>query len=299
MSRRTSIRERKRYLRSAPRESRAANRVRAGAGAVEDGRGDEVDRRLDPDQPEHPFDQRGGDVPAAGNRRLLEEGLPVAHRPEGVPRHEGEGVLLGGDPFHARHLREPPPHFGVGQHAEIEPLHAGEDRVGDPVGLRGGEDEHHVGRRLLERLQQPVEGLLRQHVDLVDDVDLVPEAGGGVGGVLAQAADVVDAGVGGPVDLLDVGPGADLRARGAGQARGGSRPLFAVERPGEDPGEGGLADAAGSGEQVGVVDLPRGDGVGEGAGDVPLPDDLVERLRAPLPRERLVGHRFRVPPPAN
>ena len=33
----------------------------------------------------------------------------------------------------------------------------------------------------------------------------------------------------------------------------------------------------------------------EGAGDVPLPDDLLERLRAPLPRERLVGHRWRVP----
>ena len=114
----------------------------------------------------------------------------------------------------ARAISDSPPHFGVGQHAEIEPLHAGEDRVGDAVGLRGCEDEHHVGRRFLERLQQPVEGLLRQHVDLVDDVDLVPEAGGGVGGVLAQAADVVDAGVGGPVDLLDVGPGADLRARG-------------------------------------------------------------------------------------
>jgi len=38
------------------------------------------------------------------------------------------------------------------------------------MGLGGRQDEDRVGRRLFKRLQQGIEGLGRQHVDLVDDV---------------------------------------------------------------------------------------------------------------------------------
>jgi hypothetical protein len=46
----------------------------------------------------------------------------------------------------------------------------------DLVRLGRREDELHVRRRLLERLQQRVEGLRGEHVHLVDDVDLVAVA---------------------------------------------------------------------------------------------------------------------------
>ena len=55
--------------------------------------------------------------------------------------------------------------------------------------------------RLLERLQQGVEGLLREHVHFVDDVDLVAGDERLVVRAVDQVANVVDAGVGGGVHL--------------------------------------------------------------------------------------------------
>ena len=59
---------------------------------------------------------------------------------------------------------------------QVEALAARQHRHRHLARLGGGEDELHMLGRLLERLEQAVEGLLRQHVHLVDDVDLV--AGG-------------------------------------------------------------------------------------------------------------------------
>ena len=58
--------------------------------------------------------------------------------------------------------------------------------------------------RLFERLQERVERLLREHVDFVDDVDLVPHAAGPHGHVLPQLANLVDAAVAGAVDFQHV-----------------------------------------------------------------------------------------------
>ena len=137
-------------------------------------------------------------------------------------------------------------------------------------------------RGLLQALQEGVEGLLGEHVHLVDDVDL--EAPGEVGPAgalhqaLAQLADVVDAPVGGPVDLdqeVELAPGEQGLAVLALVARLALHPPPAVDGPGQDARGGGLAGAAGPAEEVGVGDLVAGDGVAQGAGDVLLPDQRV------------------------
>ena len=82
--------------------------------------------------------------------------------------------------------------------------------------LRIGRREHelHVLRRLLERLQHRVEGVAREHVHFVDDVDLVAAGGRRVQRVLEQLAHVVDLRVGRRVELdqVDEAPGVDLGA---------------------------------------------------------------------------------------
>jgi hypothetical protein len=55
---------------------------------------------------------------------------------------------------------------------KVVALAAAQDRDGDLVHLRRREDELHVRRRLLERLQERVPRRVREHVDLVHDVDL-------------------------------------------------------------------------------------------------------------------------------
>ena len=105
---------------------------------------------------------------------------------------------------------------------EVEALAAVGDRRHHLVRLGGGEDEDGVRRRLLERLEEGVPGLLGQHVGLVEDVDLPAAAGRRVGDPLAQVADVVDRAVGGGVHLdhVDRGAGGDRRGRTRIRRRG-------------------------------------------------------------------------------
>ena len=87
------------------------------------------------------------------------------------------------------------------------------DGPDDLLGLGGGEDELEVLRRLLDDLQQRVEACRRDHVGLVDDVDLVPAAGGPEEGLLPQLTRVVHTTVRSGVDLDDVDEPGPLRAR--------------------------------------------------------------------------------------
>ena len=154
-----------------------------------------------------------GDV-AAGGGHQLERRQRVARRTAalregGVERRVGQlepGV--GGDPPHVLGER-------VGrEQVELQVLRAAADRVAHLLRVGGGEHEHDVRRRLLERLQQRRLGRLREHVDLVEDVHLVPPRRA-ERRLLDQVADRVDAVVAGGVELVHVVAGAALD----GQAR--------------------------------------------------------------------------------
>src|SRR5687768_15475657 len=118
---------------------------------------------------------------------------------------------------------------------------------------------------------------------LVDDVDLVLTLGGREPHLLAQIAHLVDAPVARGVDLDEVEEAsfADRDACRAGIARLAVRGLRAVDRLRDQTRDRGLADAARTGEKVGVSDLTGGDGIAEGADDVLLADHFVESLGTP------------------
>ena len=110
-----------------------------------------------------------------------------------------------------------------------------------------------------------------------------------------EVADGLDAVVRGGVELVDVeaGAGLDGEARGALAARLAVDRVLAVEDLGEDAGGGGLAGAAGPGEEVGVADPVLDHGVAQGADEVLLAPDLAEATGPVAAVERLVGHRRR------
>ena len=130
-------------------------------------------------------------------------------------------------------------------------------------------------RRLLERLQQGVERLAGELVGLVDDVDLVLALGGRESDLFTQVPHLVDAAVARRVDLDQVEEPsvADGDAVLALVARLAVLGLGAVHRLRDEPRDGRLADAARSGEEVGMRDLPRGDRVAERARHMLLSDD--------------------------
>src|SRR6185369_3402794 len=122
------------------------------------------------------------------------------------------------------------------------PLATALDGGGDFVGLGGAEDEDVVLGGFLHGLEQSVEGRGREHVDFVDDVDLLGAAHGAVDAVGDEFAGVLDGVVAGGVDLddVDIAPCHDRLGDLPGLIAGG------VDGLGEDAGHGGFANAPGA-----------------------------------------------------
>jgi len=136
-------------------------------------------------------------------------------------------------------------------------------------------------------------------VDLVDDLDFGPIPRGAKPHAFLQAPNLVDAVVARTVDLLDVEvlSGRDLEARRTLVARLRGRPLQsavradAVQALGKQACARRFPDAAHPSEEKGVCDPVARDRVRQGARDVVLPDEILERLRAVLAGEDEVAHK--------
>ena len=148
--------------------------------------------------------------------------------------------------------------------------------------------------RLLDHLQQRVEGVRAEHVDLVDDVDPPPQLGRRGQRPHHQLAGILDQAMAGGVDLDHVhgAPFAHGHAGRAGVARlAVLAAVGAVDGLGQDAGRGGLARAARPDEQVGVRGAVGGHGATQGGDDRILAEHLGETLRSPaaVQRPMLVG----------
>ena len=119
---------------------------------------------------------------------------------------------------------------------------------------------------------------------LVDDIDLITAGAGGVGGLVAQVADIVHAVVGGRVHLHHVQNAAVVDAAADLARTAGVAVVWvqAVDRLGEDLGAGGLARTAHPREQVGVADAAGGDLVAQCRHDAALRHHVLKALGPPL-----------------
>ncbi len=136
--------------------------------------------------------------------------------------------------------------------------------------------------RLLQGLEQGVEGRRRKHVDLVDDVDLeAPTRGGVLDAADDFFANVFHAGATGGIHLDDIGMDAlgDSLTLLAGAIGGRCGAAVAQQRLSEQARCGGFARAARPAEQVGVTYFVGLNSVFEGALNVGLAHYLVKGLR--------------------
>ena len=160
----------------------------------------------------------------------------------------------------------------------------------------GGENEFYVLGRLLQRLQQGVEGVLGEHMHLVDDVDLVARRHRLVADALDQLTDVVHPGAAGRVHFDHVhiavfGDGHAMFTLAAGFLSGATAAVCAdtVECAGDDSRRGGLSHAAYAGENKGVGETAAGDGIGENPDHDLLADEIGEGLGTVFPRQYTIG----------
>ena len=175
---------------------------------------------------------------------------------------------------------------------EVKALHARENGLGHLLRVGGAENEDDVLGRLLQRLEQRIERRRRQHVNLVNDVDLVAAAHGRE----AHTADdlltnIVDPGARRRVKLVDVrmltcGDELTVLARAVRELPCAA---LAHEGLGEDACHGRLARATWATKEVGMAGPALKDGMLQRGDDMLLANDVLERLGTILPVQRLHG----------
>ncbi len=229
-------------------------------------------------------------VDDAARRHLVEGRERVAGRTP-APAHRGiEGLVGKGQSGGGPHLVEQGRERLGPEEAELEMLGAGADGGKHLLGVGGGQHEHDMAGGLLERLQQSVRGRRREHVHLVDDVDL-PPARGAQRGMGDQIAHGVHAVVRGGVELVHVerrSPG-DLDTGVATPTGLAVLERGAVQRLGQDAGRRGLPGTAWTAEEIRVPDAAVAHRVSQRQAHVFLAEHLFEALGAETTVERLVG----------
>ena len=236
----------------------------------------------------------------AKDTQLLQRGERVAHAALGMTRHDGQCLVVVIEILLLAHVGQAALDILVTDAVEIEALAARQDGLQNLLRIGGAQHKDHVRRRLLERLEQRVERRRREHVDLVDDIDLVLAAyRGKVDGVDDLLAYVVHARTGSGIELVDVrvvalGDELALLAGAVGHAAArtlgaGRLGVMAEQRLGKDARHGGLARTARTAEQVGVGQAPLGDGVLERRDDMLLAHHGLEGERAILSVQRFHG----------
>ncbi len=238
-----------------------------------------------------------GIAPQIGMRdRLIEDRQAVAHRSfRGIGDHR-ERIGLGGDRFLDADLSKMAGEQFGRNALQVEALAARQHRDRHLVHLGRGEQELHVRRRFLQRLEQAVPCLFGEHVRFVDDVHLVARGDSGIAHSLGYLANVVDAGMAGGVHLnhVDMAP---LGNRDAGfthaarRNRGAALPIGAdaVQRLGDQPRGRGLAHPAHPGHEERMRQPLAPDRVAQRLHHGVLADQLGKGLRAVFARKHAIG----------
>ena len=197
---------------------------------------------------------RGYFTSAIGNG-LVEQAQRVAQAAVCSPSKHIERGRFGGNVFFLADELEPIPYQPRRQPRQVE-LQAARQH-GDRQFLRigGCKQELDVRRRFFKRFQQRIERVLGQHVHFVDQVHLEPPAGGCELNVVQQIAGIVDLGLGCSVhlDQVDKTTFVDLAARAAFATGICCHATLTVQRFRQNARDRGLADPAGTCEQVRMV----------------------------------------------
>ena len=190
-----------------------------------------------------------------------------------------------------KHLLGALDHIGYAEPVKIHSLAAGDYRRRYLVGFGGGQYERYVGRRLLQRFQQGVEGVGSKCVRLVDYVYLVLQLKRHEPRLFDYVAHIVHAGVAGSVqlDYIRALPGA-YAAGTAAAARLAVYGLFAVHRPCEYARGACLTGTPGAREKVGMGSCAGLHLVFQYCGYMLLPYHLGECGGPVLPVKGAVAH---------
>ncbi len=224
--------------------------------------------------------------------RLVGQAHGIAHRTVRGATKQPQRIFLERNVLDAKHMGQVL-NDSLRRHVFQRELQAArQDGHWQLLRIGGREQELDVGRRLFEGLEQRIERVRREHVYFVDQVDLVASAARRVLHVVQQFARVLDLGAacGVHLDQIDEAPLVDLPADRTLPAGCGTDARLAVQALGDDPRDRRLADAAGTGEQIGMVQALIVQRVDQGLEHMRLADHFAERARTPFTCKNLITH---------
>ena len=168
--------------------------------------------------------------------------------------------------------------------AEFKALTARLNRCRHLLRVRRRQNKHGMCRWLLQCLQQGIKSARRQHMHLVDNINLVAAFRRREGYLLAQVTDIIYAGVGRSVNFNYIQRGSlhnalTVAALAAGL---GSRPLLAVQSLGQNTRHTGFTGAARTGKQISVGYFAACQSIFQGCFYSLLSHKSVKVLRSPL-----------------
>ena len=218
----------------------------------------------------------------SGAHALLQQAQRISHRPVCIHRQQSESVLRdlhpvrGADPPHVL------PNLPAGYTLEIQAHAPGKDGRRKLLRIRGCQDENNVCRRFLQRFQKRVERVGGHHMNLVDDVNLLPADNRRIIHALAEITHILHTVVGCRIDLnhIDVSARRNVPAGVAYSAGLLSGLTGAVHRLGQNPRHGRLPGAPRPAEQIRVCHCIRGDLMPQNFDNVLLPENLRKCFRA-------------------
>ena len=247
-------------------------------------------QQIAPDEPQHRRHIVGRDGRPGERDHLVERALRVAHAAVAGARQQRQRPVVQLDAFGGSNRLELVGDLLDANRLELEDLRPRLDCRRDLFELGRRHHEDDVRRRLLNRLEERVERLLREPVHFVDDEDLeaVPDRSDAQAGN-DDLADLVDLRVGGGVDLehVDVAALRNLDAGVTDAARVRGRSRDAVQPARQDARGRGLADAARAGKDERLRDAVGRNRVAQRLRDAALADDVIEPLRPPLAGDHL------------
>ena len=196
------------------------------------------------------------------------------------------------DPLGIQHFLQPVLNDLRRDPPKVISLTSGQYRGKKSLGICGCQNKDRIFRGLLQSLQKCVERFAGQHMDFIDDVDLVASFGGRVRDLGDDLTEIVDASLGRSVHLNHIHGGAGLYrpARRAFRTRIAVHGILAVDRLRHDLGARSLTCSAASAEQICMSDPSGPDLIAESPDDNFLTLHIVEDLRAVFTIQRLIIH---------
>ena len=182
------------------------------------------------------------------NHQLVKHGQGISHGAATGAHRQFQHTGLGLDAFLVADRLQVGTHDFLRHQTERIVVGARTDGADHLVWFGGGEDEHHMFRRLFNDFKQRIEALLRDHVGLIENENLIAVARRGETSAFSQFSSIIHTVVRGRIDFDHVDgtrtAGGQVLAAFAFAAGVGSRPFGTVDATGQDTRGAGFAAAS-------------------------------------------------------